>query len=118
MKRNLQLIQSSTLPKSPNNVDGINRAYLDPSVQRNYSLTDRSDETQRTMLFKTAFECGDFSFCVFSSDTIVDAIKENIAEEKRKYYIDGTFKITPQSEFVQVVNISIDFLGQVSSKNE
>lgn len=116
MQRNLLIIRSKALPKPPKSASEIITSFQDDSVMNNYGMTDRDDPLNRSPFYKHAFQCDDFQLCVFASDDVVNAIKENIEETRRIYLIDGTFKITPFGEFVQVVIISIVFMGQVNIK--
>lgn len=89
-----------------------------------YGKTERRDNEDAeyamptTEFYKHSFQGADYGFSIFSSDDIVNAVKANIPETKRRYYFDGTFKITPLGVFMQVLIISIDFLGQVRTHSE
>lgn len=112
-KRTLYKLSNQTLPPAPKTANDITNAYLDEFVRTNYGMTYRDDKTKSTMFFKTAYQCEDYSYCIFSSDDVSHNIHLYVPTNNRKYYIDGTFQIVPMGDFKQVLTISIDFLGQV-----
>lgn len=114
MSRNLHKIRNKVLPKSPNNVEEINSIFENENILMEYGYTSRKDVEDQTVFFRTAQAYNGFSYCVFASADIVEAIKANISPGNRTYYVDGTFKITPIGAFVQVLILSIDFMGQVN----
>lgn len=115
MKRNLLQIRRKALPKSPNNAPEIIAAYKEKFVKDNYGLTIRPDG-KGTMFYKHAFECSDFSYCVFGSDEVIEAALK-VEPENRKIYMDGTFRVCPMGIFEQLLIIYVNIYGQVSIIN-
>lgn len=113
MERNNLLLRSKTLPAPPKNSKEIIEKFNDAEVLKQYGTTNRDEVGNRSLFYKHAYHCDDFQYCIFASDDIINDIENNIAPESRIYMIDGTFKITPFGDFVQVVIVSVMFLGQV-----
>lgn len=114
MKRNLLKIRNKILPKSPSNVPEIIASFQSDFVRENYGLTIRAEGSERTMFFKNAVECEEYSYYLFASDEIVDAVKKNIDVSRRQYIFDATFGVCPLGSFVQFLIISTNIMGQVS----
>lgn len=56
-----------------------------------------------------------FAFHVFVSFSVIDMIREHVSKEqfqKRRYLIDGTFKIVPR-KFNQLLVIAIEYKNDV-----
>lgn len=102
------------LPKSAKTVQEVIDAFNKEYVYATYGMTHRSNDEEKTPFFKGAYECAEYSFCVFASDDIVKAIEQNVDVSQRKLYCDGTFKICPMGEFKQVVIVFCDIMGYVS----
>lgn len=115
MSRNLLQIRRHALPKSPTTSAEITAVYEDKFVQDNYGLTLRN-EGKRTNFFKHAFECADFSYCIFASDDVIDAALSNVDVGDRKIYMDGTFRVCPMGKFQQLLIIYVNIFGQVSEQ--
>lgn len=48
--------------------------------------------------------------CTFLvSETIIDLIKKNIDPDRRKYMLDGTFKIVPIGVFKQLLILYVEY---------
>lgn len=112
MSRNLLQIRRNALPKSPASAPEILEAYEKKFVQENYGLTMRN-EGKKTNFFKHAFECADFSYCVFASDDVINAAITQVEQENRKIYMDGTFRVYPMGKFQQLLIIYVNIHGQV-----
>lgn len=52
-----------------------------------------------------------YGFTIFTSEFVVDAMA-NVQE--RRYFVDGTFRVVPDGEFVQLLVIHLDFKNHVS----
>lgn len=113
MQRRCLQIRNSVLPKPPKTANEILEVFKNADVMEKYGMTDRENESTRSTFYKHAFQCDEFQCCIFCSDDVVTEMIQNIEETSRIFMIDGTFKITPFGEFVQVVIISVVFLGQV-----
>lgn len=112
--RTLTKKYSSKFPESPKNIDEIIKFFNHPSIISTTAQTLRKPgEGTATPFFKHAYECKDFSFCLFASDDVIDIIK-TIPVDRRMYFCDGTFRICPYGEFSQVLLLAVDINGQVS----
>lgn len=92
--RTLQKIKSTTIPKAPQNAAEITNAFNVEAVREKFGRTIRSDEEKRTEFFKGAVEHDNYSFCVFASEEIIQAIESQIPEQQRKLFTDGTFGVS------------------------
>lgn len=113
MSRNLYKIRNSVFPKSPLNAVEVNDRFKNEQTLKEYGFTTRDNDSEKTKFFRHAHQSDEYEYCIFASQEVIDNILENIEPGNRTYYIDGTFKITPLGCFVQVLIISIDFMGQV-----
>lgn len=113
VSRNLYQIRNAVFPKSPLNAIEVNERFKDEKTLNDYGFTTRENVDHKTPFFRHAEQTKDYEYCIFASKEVIDNILEHIEPENRTYYIDGTFKVTPLGVFVQVLIISIDFMGQV-----
>lgn len=76
----------------------------DPEIFREYGLTLNE---QHSFYVDSVVE-NHYAFHVFASFAVIDQIKKNIEPGKRRYLMDGTFKVVPR-EFSQLLIISIEY---------
>lgn len=112
VSRTLTKNYAKKFPPSPKSVAEILAFFSDESIQNTIGMTLRDENEATTPLFKHAFECEAYSFCVFASDDIINIIKAKIPAE-RNFFLDGTFKICPNGIFKQLLVISVDISSQV-----
>lgn len=103
------------LPSNVTTSKEILDAFEIPYVKEMYGSTLRSNEAEKSTFFKHAYECADFSFCVFSSDDIVKYIEANVPVSERKIFSDATFKVCPFGQFKQLLIVFCELLGYVSA---
>lgn len=103
VSRSMYKARNQALPKSPKTAEEIIDAFNNGYIMETYGTTKRANNDDKRSFFKHAFGCEDYSFCVFASDNIIDAITNNVPIANRKLYADGTFKITPDGVFKQVL---------------
>lgn len=108
------------MPKSPKDVKKLIVQMADPYVRQNYGMTKRhqpkngvAPKIEQTVFFRTAFECKEFSYCIFAAEEVIAIIKDKTDTSKRTLFADGTFKICPVGEFKQVLIIFSDLYGHV-----
>lgn len=101
------------LPKNAANVPDILEAFGKEHILETYGYTYRPKGGERSTFLKYAFECDEFSYCIFASDDIVKMIEENVEPSNRKLYSDATFKVTPIGVFRQVLVLHCDLMGFV-----
>lgn len=111
IRRNLLKIRSGTIPKPPLNVEEVIEVYKNEEVIENYSKTKH--QNKEFLFFKDAYDCGEFSYCFFLSDHVIENIKKNIPQDQRRYMMDATFKICPMGTFYQLLVIYVDYCQQV-----
>lgn len=92
--RTLQKIRSKTIPKAPKNAQEITDAFNIEAVYEKFGKTIRTNENERSEFFKGAIEHENYSFCVFASNDIVNAIQKEVPESTRKLFADGTFGVS------------------------
>lgn len=102
MQRNLCNIRAKALPSSPKSVEEILKSYDSEFVRQHYGLTLRDGENVKTMFFNHAFQCDEYSYCIFASQDIINAIKTNIDVKDRKYFMDGTFKVSKNDKMFEL----------------
>lgn len=109
-RRVLQLRRTESMPTALSAAE-MKEAYENEDIMREFGMTSHQHPRQ---FYKIAYECDDFSYCVFASDSIVDEVKKmNVAE--RHYLIDGTFKVVPFGAFNQLLIINVEYLEKVGS---
>lgn len=118
VKRTLLKDMSTALCKSPKTCEKIIAAFESQNVKEKYGLTIRKTEKgesqpKRTMFYKTVIETDAHSFCLFSSDDIVEAINEKLEPNSRTFLSNATFAIQSFGMFKHLLIIYIDFMGQV-----
>lgn len=105
------------LPKSPSTWADIIEVFKHPNVMESYGMTLKNGEDENslppTAFYKTAYECKAFSYVVFSFDNIVNAI-ERIPKNRRKFFMDATFKVCPYGIYNQLLVIYMKYLGEVN----
>lgn len=110
------------LPKDPKNVNELNALMETPHVRENYGKTKRHEpkegeapKSEKTAFFRYAFECNDFSYCIFAAEDIVSIMETKTVRSERTLFADGTFKICPVGQFNQVLILFFDIYGHVST---
>lgn len=113
MQRTLYRHKSSLLPPSPQTAADVQARFEENDVMQKYGRT-LTNENELASDFYRGVHIGEtFSFVVFASQKIVDAIVRNIPVEQRKYLMDATFKICPFGNFTQLLIIYIEYVESV-----
>lgn len=110
--RTLTKKYAAKFPESPKNVQEIIEYFKHPSIVSTTAQTLRKSGEPSTPFYKHAYECTDFSICLFASDDVLNII-ETISVDRRMYFADGTFRIVPYGEFSQILLLAVDICGQV-----
>lgn len=110
MARNMHRYRDKVIPHNASTPAAIAKSYSDPNIMKLYGTT----KTNRPF-FKTVYECGTFSYCVFASDDIIDKFQEKIPLQRRDFMMDATFKVVPYGKFNQLLIIYITYLERVIS---
>lgn len=112
----------AALPQEPKNANEINAKMEEPYIQQNYGMTKRHEPTngeppasEPTLFFRTAFDCDEFSYCIFAAEDVISTIKDKTDSSQRTIFADGTFKICPVGQYKQVLIIFCDIYGHVST---
>lgn len=111
--RGLTKKYAKRFPESPKNVDEIIEYFAHSSIASTTGQTLRGENERTTSFFKHAYQCDDFSYCVFASDDVIEIIN-TIQPDKRMLFCDGTFHIVPHGAFSQLLILSADICGQVN----
>lgn len=114
MKRNLIRIRNGVMPASPNSPLKIIENYENPAIMTEYGMTKRTPTEKSTTFFRTVQIEDDFAYCVFASQRIIDEIVK-LPQERRHYYMDGTFKVVLYGDFSQLLIIYAEFFQKVRS---
>lgn len=109
ISRSLRRFKSKPYPKVPKTRLQLQKSLNSSSVIRDFGFN--LDETAR-LYFDTVL-AKDYLFTVFASNDIINIVKQNIEPGKRKYLLDGTFKVVPK-QFYQLLIIAIEFKNDVS----
>lgn len=112
--RNLTKIVAKKYPDSPTSIDEIIAYFNHESIKTTIGKTLRKKDEPSSDFFKHAYKCEKFAWCLFAADEVI-AIIDKMEIDRRMYYSDGTFKITPYGEFAQVLLLAVDICGQVSA---
>lgn len=108
VERSLQLIRSAALPKNPTNADEIAKMF-----QRNDIAKMLGTTKDGRPFYNGVFESDDFSFCVFSSQSIIEQYCERVKYGDRHIMMDGTFAVVPIGSFNQLLIIYAVYLEKV-----
>lgn len=111
IQQTLQAIRSSAIPPTPKTANEIEQAYLNPTVFEEFG---QSFHDVPKVFFKKAYECKQYSYCIFASETNMAYITENIAIANRCYLMDATFKIVPDCSFNQLLIVYVEYLDKVN----
>lgn len=79
MKRAMQRSRAFALPKNAIDVAAIDDRYSIPENMQMYGKSLADGAT----FFKTAYECAEFSYCVFASDVLIDMMEADIPRALR-----------------------------------
>lgn len=110
--RSLRRFKTKPYPTVPKT-----RLELQQTLNRSAVIRDHGynlDGTARLYVDTVLTE--DYVFTIFASNDIIKIIKQNIEPMKRKYLLDGTFKVVP-NQFYQLLIIAIEFKNDVRSIN-
>lgn len=77
-----------------------------------YGMTLATPLAESTQFYRGVIIEQNFAYCIFAFQRIISEI-EQIAPERRHYYMDGTFKVVPFGAFNQLLIIYIEFFGKV-----
>lgn len=113
MRQQLNKIKNENVPKRPRKIGEIHDAFLDPKIFERYGKTLNE---RRNLYIGTVTKSKKCSFTVFASLETIDMVSANIPPEKRRYLLDGTFKICARP-FYQLLIILIEFANDVRNYN-
>lgn len=105
MERTLRRHKNKIHPKKPETLRDIIEAYADQSIMLNYGLNLRKTER----FYITTVQEESFGFTLFASFQTISLIESHIHPENRHYSMDGTFDMTPLSDFYQLLIIHIEY---------
>lgn len=106
MEKTLRDLRQNKYGKSPNTVEEIKNAFETESIKDGLG---RSLYGQKRTLFKQIQIEKNFSNCIFASEASIALIEQNLDPSERFFIMDGTFRITPQGVFSQVLVLYIRF---------
>lgn len=111
VKRTIENYSKTKYGKSPKSAEEILQEFQRPQV-----LADLGTSRQREhgRFFNEIHISEKFTNCFFSSSKIISLILNNVKEEDRFFLMDGTFRITPNGIFQQVLIIHSQFGTKVT----
>lgn len=105
------MLKNKVLPPSPTTCKDVQKVFENTDVMALYGQS--IGHSNRKPFFKHAYVSNEFSYCLFSSENIIQQIRINIEPEKREFLMDSTFKICPFGEFKQLLIIHIAYMDKV-----
>lgn len=85
MRRGLRNIRNATFPASPKTCLELIDAFKNDLINNKFGKTKHAQSTQ---FYKGAVNTSNFSYCIFSSDVIINFIKANIMPSEQKNFMD------------------------------
>lgn len=110
MKRGLTYLRSKVFPTSPRSSAEIVEAFQKETVM---SAIGMSRHDVPLKFYRGAIDTEEYSFCVFSSQSIINSIETSISVDQRNYYMDATFSIVPVGIYTQFLIIYVEKLEKV-----
>lgn len=116
-ERTLRGIRDTTHPPSPLTIDELEKKISDETIKNSFLMChqtkdERNEQKKPDEFFNGTIKGDGFSCAVFSSPKTIELIGD-IPPSKRKYFVDGTFKIVPIGPFSQLLIIHIGYLKSV-----
>lgn len=114
MHRNLEKLRNEVCPNAPQSVADILREYEKSEVLKNHGYVNGSNSIR---FYDSCEEGSDsvegrkYGFVVFKSQRLIDHMQ---TLEKRDFFLDGTFRCVPNSEFKQLITIHYEYKDQVN----
>lgn len=112
MRRHLQRIRNKVLPSSPCTPLEIQQNFLLPDIMKEYGNAIAIGNDEPIPFYRCVSIEQEFAYCIFASQRIIDEIAK-LPEERRHYYMDGTFKVVPFGDFNQLLIIYAEFFQKV-----
>lgn len=103
IQKTLERVKSGVLPKNPISVSQIHESFQNPEILKSFGFTFGDDKP----FFDTAVETEQFSYCVFSSKSIIKMAEDNISIGNRHVLMDATFRTCPLGPFNQLLILYI-----------
>lgn len=102
VKKTLQRIKNTAIPRNPTSVHEINEAFKNPEILQHFGYTLGDDDT-KDIFFDTAIDTGTFSYAVFSSKKQINSLNEYVPDKKMHILMDATFRTCPKGPFNQLL---------------
>lgn len=106
MEKTLRELRRNKYGKSPVTAEKIENAFQTESIMNGLG---RSLYGLKRPLFNKIQIEKNYANCIFSSKASIDLLKKYIEPSKRFFIMDGTFRITPQAIFNQVLILYVRF---------
>lgn len=107
LKSTLTKCRNKGMPKSPLTVAEVQAAFEQQELMEKYGRI-KGEAFYRGGVVRAK---GEFSFCVFASETIVKALP---TMRNKRYHVDATFSVVPNNEYVQMLVVHVEIDGHVS----
>lgn len=111
IKRQLYRTRDKQYPKRPATDEEMEKAFATEAIFEEYG---RTLDKRRPFYAGSVIKKNCYAFHVFASFGIIDLIKKHIPPSKRKYLVNGTFKIVPR-RFRQLLIIAVEYENNVST---
>lgn len=111
-RRNLYRIKSGAMPSSPQTSAEVASAFENEVIMHTFGMTVPSGGVPANAFYRTVFSNTNFAYCVFASQPIINRVAE-MPQERRHYFMDGTFRVVPFGSFNQLLVIHASFFEKV-----
>lgn len=113
VSRQLYRLRDKQYPKKPQTDEEIREYLKKPEPFEEYGKTF---DKLHPLYIDSVIEKGKYAFHVFASISTIEMIKTEVPCGRRKYVMDGTFKIIPKqfNKKGQLLIISIEYKNDVS----
>lgn len=100
------------MPSSPKTANEVITSFANAEIMATFGSTAKSHGIESSPFLKKIVIEQHFAYVVFASDTIIARVAE-LPSEQRHIALDGTFKVTPDSDFKQLLIIHVEFFQKV-----
>lgn len=77
-----------------------------------YGMSINGGGIESTPFYRKEHSEKGFAYCIFASQSIINRVVE-LPQDRRHFFMDGTFRVVPYGEFKQLLVIHISFFEKV-----
>lgn len=112
VNRHLYRLRTAALPPNPKSPAEVIESFNLPAIIETYGMTIAAFGKESMPFFRKVHIDEDFAYAIFASQPIIDEVLK-LDEERRHFYLDGTFKVVPYGQFSQLLVIYAEFFEKV-----